>query len=887
MQTNRLYILFIAFASLVSYSSSFSQEKDSIASLPSLDKDFTITNDSIPQNVSVENDTLAKSDSIPAKKEAIQFIIEHAAEDYIHEDVINKRVKLYNQAHVVYDEYDIVSGQMLIDYQTNTVVAKGIPDEDGKYSQLPVFKTKANETTQDSLIFNYKTKKAIIYGLETEQDGINTLGEKTKRVNDSTIFVRNIIFTTSDPRNPDYYLKTTKAKVVPGKKIITGPTNLVLADVPTPLIFPFAYFPLTKKRTSGIIFPTYGESYNQGFFLQNGGYYLAISDYFDLKLTADIYSNSSWGFNAASSYKVRYKFSGQFEFNYDNLITGIEGFSNYSEQKNFNLRWSHSQDSKASPNNRFTASVNLGSSQYFRQSVNESNTGNALNNTLSSSISYYKKFVGTPFNMTLGATHRQNTNTQIVTATLPSLQLNMDRLQPFAPKSGTAKNALQKIGLNYSFKAENRVEALEDEFFSGAILDKAKNGAQHNVSLSTNMKVLKYFSLSPNLTYREVWYTKKINKEYDPVAEEIVTDTLSGFNAFRDYSTSASLSTTVYGMYGFKGKKLKAIRHTMRPSISYSYKPDFGFYYDEIQRNAEGETQTYSQFEGGIYGQPSTGITNAVSFSLANSLEAKVADPESLEGEDKKINLLNSLNLSTAYNFAAESFKLSNFNLTAGTTLFKKMNINMGATLDPYDLDENGRRVDRMSYKNGGPLVRLTSARFSTGYSFSSKDFDKKKNGQKTEEETTPLDQDMFGQNLSNTNDFQHEEESDEAGAKKEKDKNLPQYVSSMPWNIRFSYSTNYTNSNGNGRVTGNSLTVSGDVELSPGWKVGASSGYDFVNNGITYTNLRFSRDLSSWSMNFNWVPLGNNSSYYFFIGVKSSVLSDLKWDKRNVNRDF
>ncbi|MDO6738016.1 putative LPS assembly protein LptD [Wenyingzhuangia sp. 2_MG-2023] len=873
MQTNRHLILLTAFFVYMCNFTAFTQEKESTLNT------ITVANDSI-----VQNDSIAPV----KKKEAIQYIIEHTAEDYILEDVVHKKVKLYNQAHVIYDEYDIVSGEILIDYNNNTVKAKGIPDENGKYSQLPIFKSTGNETTQDSLIFNYKTKKAIIYGLETEQDGINTLGEKTKRVNDSTIFVRNIIFTTSDPRNPDYYLKTTKAKIVPGKKIITGPTNLVLADVPTPAIFPFAYFPLTKKRTSGIIFPTYGESFSQGFFLQNGGYYLAISDYFDLKLTGDIYSNSSWGFNAASTYKVRYKFSGNFSFNYDNLISGIEGFESYNVRKNFNLRWSHSQDSKASPNNRFSASVNLGSSQYFQQSINESNIGMSLQNTLNSSISYYKKFVGTPFNINVTASHSQNTNTEIVTATLPSIQLNMDRLQPFAPKNGTAKNALEKIGLTYSFKTENRISANEDDFFSKKMFKNAKNGAQHNVSLSTNMKVLKYFSLSPSINYREVWYSQEIEKNYDATENKVVNDTISGFTTYRDYSTSASLSTTVYGMFKFKNSKIKAIRHTIRPSVSYSYKPDFGSYYKEVQSDETGsEYTTYSPFEGSIYGGPSTGVTNAIGFSLANSIEAKVADKDNLEGEDKKVNILNSLNVSTNYNFAAEKFKLSNFNLSAGTTLFKKMNLNFGGTLDPYALNDEGTRINAFSYKNGGPLVRLTSAHFSTVYSFSSKDFDKKRNGEtsKEDEETTAYDQDMFGQNQQNTNDFanQPKEEDD----KKDENKSLPQYISAMPWNLRFTNTITYSNTTGDGRISHNTLYISGDVELSPGWKVGVSSGYDFVNNGIPSTNLRFTRDLSSWNMSFNWTPLGNNSSYYFFIGVKSSVLSDLKWDKHGVNRNF
>lgn len=899
LQTNRLYILLLVIIVCFSSITTKAQDRTIDTNNIKLAKDSIVLKN-ITSNV--ENDSIAtvKNDSIvpPKKKEAIEYIVEHSSEStdgYISQDLVGKKVDIYNEAHVIYGDNDIKAGKISIDYNTNTVIARGIPDENGKYSQLPVFKTTGNESVQDSLIFNYKTKKAIIYGIETVQDGINTLGERTKRVNDSTIFIRNIIFTTSDPRNPDYYLKTTKAKVIPGKKIITGATNLVLADVPTPAIFPFAYFPLTKDRTSGIIFPTYGESNSQGFFLQNGGYYLALNDFFDLKLTADIYSNSSWGINAASNYRLKYKFSGSFSFNYDNLISGIEGFDSYSVSKNFNLRWSHSQDSKASPNSRFSASVNLGSSQYFRQSVNENNNGLGLTNTLSSSVSYYQDFVGTPFSMNVSANHRQNTNTDIVYVTLPSLQLNMDRLYPFAPKSGTSKNAFQKIGLTYSMKAENQIETTEDDFFSSKMFDNARNGAQHNVSLSTNMKLFKYFSLSPSMSYREVWYLDKIHKEF--VADndinnenggDIITETLSGFNSFRDYSASTSISTTAYGMFKFKKGNLKAIRHTIRPSISYSYRPDFSFYYNEVQENADATSfETYSQFDNGIYGAPSTGVSNSLGFSLANTLEGKIANKEDPEGEDTKINILNSLNLSTNYNFTADRFKLSPLNLTAGTTIFKKVNLNFGTSFDPYALDENNSRIDALSYKNGGPLLRMTRANFTTGYAFSSDDFLNKKDGKKStsDENSTAHDIDLFGGDRPNTNDFavtpkENEEEQEEI-------KDIPQYISAMPWSLRFSFSTNYSNSLGQNEITSASLMFSGDIELSPGWQVGASSGYDFTNNGFSYTNLRFTRDLRSWSMNFNWVPIGNNSSYYFFIGVSSSVLSDLKWDKRNVNRDF
>ena len=426
----------------------------------------TIGKTPLKENPQVLKDTLA-----PQTKEAIEAIIEHTAEEYIWEDVINKKVVLYNKAVVNYKDINIQAGKITIDYKTNMVWAKGIKDSVGAYSQHPIFKQGNEESSQDSIVFNFKTEKALIYGLKTEQNGIITLGEKTKKMNDSTIFVRGIRFTTSNKTNPDYYLATQKAKIVPNKKIIVGSTNLVIADVPTPIILPFAYLPLTTTKTSGFIVPSYGESNSQGFFLQNGGYYFAGNDYVDLTILGDFYSNSSWGFNAQTSYKVKYKFSGNFDFRYESLIFGLKGFDDFEKRKNYNIRWTHSQDSKASPNSRLSASVNLGSSKYYRQSLNQLNNSQTLTNTLSSSLSYYQKFTDTPFNLTSTVSHTQNTNTNTISMSLPSLQVGMDRLYPFAPKSGSKKGAFQNIGLNYSFKADNQITTTEDDFFTNINAD--------------------------------------------------------------------------------------------------------------------------------------------------------------------------------------------------------------------------------------------------------------------------------------------------------------------------------------------------------------------------------------------------------------------------------
>ncbi|MDG1804480.1 putative LPS assembly protein LptD [Flavicella sp.] len=891
MRTNINHILLFLGFILFGITQSYAQDKENEPQLKPEPK--LSLSDSIPalenlvQNDSIQNDSIQNDSLPPQEKEAVDAIIEHTADDYIIEDVVNKKIYLYDNAEITYKDVNIKAGDIKIDYETNTVTAKGIKDSVGEYSQLPVFKQGGEESTQDSIVFNFKTEKALVYGLSTEQDGIYTLGEKMKRLNDSTIFVRKIRFTTSDKANPDYYLQTSKAKVVPGKKIIVGFTHLVVADVPTPVFLPFAYLPLTTTKTSGIVVPTYGQSVNQGFFMQNGGYYFAGNDYFDLTVLGDIYSNGSWGVSTSTSYKKRYKFSGNMSFNYESLIYSVQGFDDYSKSQNYNIRWSHTQDSKANPNSKLSASVNLGSSNYYSQSLNEYNNANSLTNTLSSSVSYYRKLVGTPFNFTASASHSQNTNTEVISMTLPSFILNMDRIYPFAPKSGTQKNAFQKIGLNYGLKAENKIEVTEEDFFKPKMFDEAKAGVQQDVSVSTNMKLMKYFTLSPNANYKEVWYFKSIDKNYDEDSQEAVTDTIDGFTSFREYSAGASISTNIYGMFKFKGNGLKAIRHTMRPSVSYNYKPDFSHYYQTVQTGPDElyDYQEYSPFDGGAYGSPSKNESQSVGMSLNNNLEAKVRDREPTGDEEfKKITLLNNLNFSTSYNIVADSLKWSPVNVTAGTQILNnKMSINGGATLDPYAINANGQRYNTFNLNNNGSLFRLTRANLTMSYSLSNKDFDKSEDKKdKKDEMQNEQNTDLFGQSMTNDfrgNDFNNPSKDDENSRQDEK---VQLYKNKIPWTLRLSYSGTYSNSNRESEITNSSLMFTGDVELTPKWKVGASSGFDFVNKGFTYTQLRFSRDLDSWKVNFNWVPFGPRTSYYFYIGVKSPILSDLKYEKRS-----
>ncbi|QTE22633.1 putative LPS assembly protein LptD [Polaribacter cellanae] len=887
MQTNLSYILLFCcfFFIKLGFSQDIKPTKKTVVPLGKRDTIAPLKKDSIPN---LKKDTLLRKkkdttslDTIKPK-ESIEDIITHVATDYTIQDAKNKTVTLYNEANITYTNIDLKAGIIIVDYKKNTLFAKGIKDSTG-YVQRPIFKQGNEETEQDSIVYNFKTKRALIYGLKTKQGEMFTYGEKTKRVNDSTIYIRKIRFTTSDKEKPDYYIATNKAKLVPGKKIIVGTSNLVLADIPTPIVLPFAYFPLSKTSVSGFLIPAFDTgSTSRGIGFQNGGYYFAISDYIDLAITGDAYSNGTWGFRANSNYNKRYRFNGSFSFNYENIINGIRGFKNFSKSNNFNLRWSHNQDSKASPNSRFTASVNLGSSRFFRQSLNQSNISQSQNNSFNSSVNYSKTFVGTPFNMNVTATHQQNTNTKRITMTLPSLTLNMNRIYPFAGKDGVKKNPIQKMGFNYTMQAQYLINTTEDNFLTAKMFKTAKSGMRHRTGTNTNLKAFKYFTISPSANYEESWNFNYIEKEYDPIRAEVRTDSLVGFKSFRTYNLGVSLSTNIYGTFNFKRGKLKTIRHTLRPSISYSYRPDFGSQYvKQVRKSADPlDFEQYTIFDNSLYKAPSTGLSNSIGISVNNVLEAKVAsdDPDSDE-EDKKITLLNNLNFNTSYNIAADSLRWSNISFSAGTRFFKdKLAVNLSGSLDPYKVIKvNGSIINIDEFNSGFP--RLTNASLTANYSISSADFKKDKEDDKNKTNTNSGNNppDIIGGDIDQTNRFGSSNKSNSNN----KDKKAELYNADIPWSINLAYSTNYNN-NGidGGKIGVQSLIFSGNLELSPKWKVGYSSGYDFKGGAFTFSRFNFTRDLDSWQFNFNWVPFGTNSSYTFFIGVKSSVLADLKWDK-------
>lgn len=892
LHTNNFKILFALSFTVFINTFSFAQDipKEQTPIEPIVKDSVVVSVDSLLLTETSEKvqDTIVK-DSLNPKREALTAIVTYKATDYTSFNQKKKQLYLYNDAEITYGDINIKAGSITIDYSKNTVYARGIKDSTDAYIQAPVFTQGANVVEPDSIIYNTKTKKALIYNSVTEQSGGTVIASMTKKENDSVYFINRGKYTTAENiDDPEYYILLRKAKVVPGKKIVTGLANLFIYDVPTPIGLPFGFFPQTETQTSGIIIPSFGEQNERGYFLQNGGYYFAISDYVDLAVLGDYYTNGSYGLRMESTYGLRYKFRGNFAFRYENLISSERGFPNYSKSTVYNLRWSHSKDGKSSPNSRFSASVNLGSSTYYRTTLNQANIGSTLNNTLSSSVSYSKTFQGEPqTSISLAATHSQNTNTQEIDMTLPTFQGSVGRIFPFAPKLGTKKGMLHNISLQYNVRGENRIRTTDSLFFSKQMFKDAEAGFQHNIPLSTNFKLFKHFSLSASTNYNEVWAFKTIKKSFNEITRTTVIDTINNFDAFRTYNFSASLGTTVYGMFNFEKEgrdtKIKAIRHIVRPSVSYNVNPAFDKYYDTYEVvSADGLTTSdveYTRFEKSIFGIPNKAFSSSLGFSVSNNFEAKVRDKDTTATEAKKVILLNNLNFSTAYNLAGDSLQWNPIRMTGGTQLFdNKLSVNFGATLDPYALDNNNNKIEKFNIDNGGSLFRLTSANLTMSTSFSSKDNKKDKNNRGIQENIRNggRDDDLFGlpQDYSNPNLNDDDEEDEEETISEF-------YNHNIPWSLRLAYAVNYSNTRRENLISSHSIMFSGDIELSPKWSVGASSGYDLKSNGFTFTQLRFERDLMSWRMNFSWVPFSTISSWNFFIGIKSNILKDLKYEKR------
>lgn len=802
----------------------------------------------------------SKQTSKKEKKQLLTSEVTTVANDSTIFSLDGKKVFLFGDAKITFEDIELTAAYIEADMEQGIIYAEGVTDSLGNITGQPVFKQGADEMKAQNLTYNVNTKRGYIERLYTEQQDGYLHSELTKKEADNSINMLRGKYTTCELEHPHFYLELTKGKMIPDKAIIAGPSYMVLADIPLPLVLPFGYFPITKKRTSGFFMPRFGEENNRGFYLSDGGYYFAGNDYVDFTIRGSIYSKGSWATSASSRYKLRYKYTGSVTLSYAKNIFGEKGLSDYQNNNQYKIRWSHSQDAKARPNSTFSASVELSSSSYNRYNTTASQ--DYLTNTTSSSISYQaSKVFNSPFSFSVNLRHTQNTRDSSIDLSLPNFTLSMSRIHPFKRKKakGTAR-WYEDISIGYSGAFQNTVKTHIDSLFAHSTLEKFKYGVKHSPSISKSFKLFKFLNLSPSVTYGERWYFTRsfieaIN-DTTPITMRNYTEREErGFYRVYDYSFGAGINTTLYGMYIYKRGPIKAIRHVITPSISYSWRPDFGQekfgYYQTDPRDTTGK-RIYSPYRYGIYGLPGTGKSGAIAFSLNNKLEMKVHDKRDTVNQERKIKLLESFNLSTSYNMIAEEFKWSDLSMSARTTLFKTLGINISARGSFYALDSTGTRINEFERNVTGKLFRLTSVSMSTGYSFSSQKLGSKKKA------STTSDNDDESNNLDDLSDYDY---------------------FNIPWSFNFNYSLTYSKPSKVGRFS-QSLNFSGDFSLTPKWKIGVSSGFDFDAREFTYTSISLSRDLHCWAASLNLIPFGERQSYTFNIAVKSSVLQDLKYNK-------
>lgn len=826
----------------------------------------------IPDSIRIsKKDTVAVDTTATEVATGFDAEVEYTADGYI--TLTSNKIFMRDNAQVKYKDIELNAAYIELNRDSNIIYAIGKPDSTGAIAGKPVFKQGEQKFEADEIRYNYVTKKGIVTGVVTEQEGGFVHSGRTKLINDSTYCLRNGKYTTCDAEHPHFWLEMTKAKVLSNKKIVTGPAYLVIEDLPLYFVFiPFGFFPNSPKYSSGFLMPSYGDEINRGFFLRDLGYYFAANDYFDAAIKGDLYSKGSRGIKFHTNYRLRYKFSGAFDLQYYKNVFGDKGLPDYRTQNDFAITWSHSMDSKASPSQTFSASVNFSTSSFDQN--NSYTTENYLTNTKQSSISYTKRWENSPFTMSGSMRHSQNSRDTTISLTLPQLTFNMSRIYPFKAKTRSGPEKwYEKIGISYSMDMQNTINTKENKLMSSSLIKNWQNGIKHTIPVSTNFKLLKYITVSPSLNYGERWYTQQIRKRYDTISHQVVvSDTLYGFTRNYDYSFSIGASTKIYGNFVPLNpkSKIKGIRHVMTPSISFSLKPDFsnsnyGMYGDieYFDENGRPVSYRYPYHEGSIYGTAGAGRSGSIGFSLGNTLEMKKLNTNDTTSKEayKKIKLLDQLSISTSYNLAADSLNLSNINITARTKV-AGVDLNFGAIFDPYAF-QNGHLINQYQFSKNGQLARLTSANMSFGLSFKSKEG---KAQEKAEEKLTP-------------------EQKTELETKKLRQKtgDIPEYADfSVPWDLSMNYSFRYSKPNPEtASFITQTIDLNGNVSLTKQWKVGFSSGLDVQKLMVTFTQFNIFRDLHCMQMSLNLVPFGFRQSYSFTIRATSTLLQDLKLSKR------
>lgn len=856
----------------------------------------------------------------------IETTINYHSKDSMTFDIEGQKLFLYGEAYIDYDIMVIESNSIEIDWDKQTLSSKYQTDSTGRKVGKPVFTQKNDVYETEDIVYNFKTKRALIKGVVTERDGAFMHGDDVKKNEKDELFINGGKYSTCNLADPHFFIESNKIKVIPGNKIVTGPFNLKFREIPTPLWGPFGMFPQPKHQASGIIFPSYGEEQRRGFFLRDAGYYFAFNDYVDLRLTGDIYSKGGHAVNASSNYKKRYRYSGTFNVAYNKVILD-DDIENPTESNDYSVRWSHRPESRG--NSSFSSSVNIQTRTFnTNNNIVAQNFQQSIQSQFASNVSYNQKFQGTPFNMAINARHSQNVATGIANLSLPDFSLNMNRIYPFKKVIDNSNSPLAKLSFSHNFVAKNEftnspaptlgngINVLNEappeeeplELFSnlGALYDRARIGGRHAIPVSTSVSLLKVLVLSPSFNYQEVWYTRELDYTFIEAENGVRVDTIDGFSRAGSWSSGAALNTRLYGTAFFKeGSKIQAIRHVAIPSLSFNFSPDFGSerygVWEEVQIDTLGNTRRLSKYQGFAYGSPNGAKSQTMSFELGNNIEMKIRDDKDSLQDSKKVKLFDNLSIRSGYNFAADSFKLGNITWNARTSFLKgALSLNLGGAFDPYiykvvseSTNAGGvttirdRRLDQYAWNHGGGLGQLASLNTSVNLRLKPRTNKKGESTDTTDDDPYNRTDTFGGPGFLDPNAIQ-----DDQGLGTPEEiayirQNPQEYVDfDLPWSLSVQYSINRRKSGLQDAVITQVMSFNGSVALTPKTQVTFRSGYDFDRKDITTTNISISRDLHCWSLSFNYVPFGRFQSFNLSIRPKSPLLQQLKLDRRRSFQD-
>lgn len=913
-------LLLVLFAGFLAYGQDALQE---VPKLPAPRLDTSPFLPELPKLLSAESPRFSLSD-LPSRFVSadtvgdVKTTIVYESQDSLFLDIKNSTAFFYNQGDVKYGPIELKADYISLNWSNNLMYAEGVEDSTGRVRKKPLFKEGIETYETNTLKYNFQSGKAYITGAVTQQGDSYLQAKEIKKAASGELYTYFGRFTTCNLPEPHFHIQANQIKAIPGNKLVSGPFHLRFNDIPTPLGLPFGMFPDQKKRrSSGIIFPTYGEERVRGFFIRDGGYYLALNDRIHLSVLGEIYSKGGWGGTMLAQYRKRYGHQGNFRFNYSRFASDLTEIQPVNIN-DFWLEWAHRPESKG--NSRFSASVRAGTSTYNNN--NTLNFQNNVNSEFSSSVQYQKTFAGTPFNMSANLRHSQNVRDGRVQLSFPEAAFNMNRLTPF--QDLTDIDFLKRLNFSWTFNLQSRIKNADlgrtpgglnniinrgEPIASDSIVPfnfdnlaflfrNAQIGGRHNIPIGTSFNLLKHITVSPNMNYEEVWYPQELRYSWDNELNGVRLDTIPGFSRAGSYNASIGATTRLYGLVNLKsGGRWQAVRHEVIPTINFNYRPDYGDprygIYQDVQINEEGDTRRISKYEGFAFGAPQQGRSATMSFQIENIFEAKIKQKGDTSNQAERVKLIDNFSLGTSYNFLADSFALEPIRVALRTAIFdKKLNINVTSQFDPYlnvldSISDNGRvfqrRLDQFAWNNGAGFGRLTNLGLNLSTNLNAQAASRQggaARGPGGIGSALPMGGMPLGMEGAEEMAAMGDLEAQNILA------NRWDYVDfTIPWNVNISYNMNYRRVGFAEAQITQALNIQGDLSITDKTKIVVNSGYDFQTKEITHTTLQLTRDLHCWELSVNWVPFGRFTSYNVNLQVKSGMLQDLKINRRrNLN---